>query len=167
MEALGLDTRLLLAQLINYGLFFALFYWLISKPFMAYVQSQRKQDKERKMIAETLEKKQTEMEAEKKAFEQKMKKQYEEELAEAKQSAQKIKDELLAQAHKDADEIVAQAKAQLTTERAELEKEMKDKAIQLSTLLVSKALDDYLTPAAQKEITKSIVERYSKQSMHV
>lgn len=167
MEALGIDPKLLTAQLINYGVFFAVFYFFVSKPFFKYIQNQRDQEKERERISEALQKREEEMKAEQEKMKQEMKKELEAAIVEAKEEAAKAKEELIAKAKKESEEIVEKSRKQLIEEREELVREMKDKTIELSVMIVSKALGDYLSGDAQKHITKNILEKVSKQELNV
>ena len=45
MDKLGIDVKLLIAQLVNFGLFFFIFQKFIAKPFLGLIKSEEKKEK--------------------------------------------------------------------------------------------------------------------------
>ena len=48
MENLGIDVKLLIAQVVNFALFLFIFHRFISKPFLRFLDSEKKKDEETK-----------------------------------------------------------------------------------------------------------------------
>ncbi len=163
MENLGIDFKLLLAQLVNFTLFFVLFYRFMAKPFLKFLNKERKMEEEKEATLATLKKQEGEMSTMEQEMRAKAKKQIDEMLDQAKEGAEKAKQDILAQAQKEADQIVAKAKAQLEIEREQLYKEVKNKTVDMGMLLVKNALKDYLTEDAKKALTQHILQNASKE----
>jgi len=166
MENLGVDPKLLLAQLINFGLFFFLFSKFIAKPFMQYIENEKKKDLERQRVSELALKQEEELEVHKKKISDKMNKEFNVAIEEARKDALELKKQLIAEAKKDAEEIVLKAEKEITTSQSLMEKEMKDKVSSLSIILVSKVLKDYLSEDIQKAVTALIISNISQSKQN-
>lgn len=163
MENLGIDLKLLIAQIINFVLFFIVFQKFISKPFLSYLSKERKADEERKRaltLAKEEEERLLKLEQEVRL---KAKKQADEMLEEAKKSAEHVREQIIAQAQKEAEQIIAKGKAAVDEEKINLYKDVKSKAVDLSMLIVKNALKDYLTEDAKKALSQHIVANASKE----
>lgn len=151
MEQLGIDLRQIVAQLINFILFFLIFKKFIATPFINFLNEGRRKEKETedillklKLDEENLSQKQIKMQAE-------MKKEIERVLQEAK---------------KEAEEIKSRAKKQLEEEREKLNQAAKEKMIDLSVAIVNKAFKDFLDDETKKKITRYILNNLAKGAVH-
>ena len=158
MENLGIDIKLLIAQLVNFGIFFFIFQKFISKPFFAYLKKQKEEEEIRAEFAEEIEKRKEKLEAEDRKLEQARKKALEKALVEAKEDAQEVKQEIIETAKKEAASIVEKGHAQIAEERTQLYKDLRQQIASVSMIVVEKALREYLTDDAQKKITQNIVK---------
>ncbi len=163
MENLGIDIKLLVAQLINFTLFFILFQKFMSKPFMNFLKKERKMAEEKENTLVTLKKQEDEMASMEQEMRSKVKKEIDQMLNQAKGAAEKAKQDILAQAQKEADQIVVKAKSQLEIERDQLYKEVKNKTVDVGMMLIRDALKDYLTDDAKKALTQHILDNVSKE----
>ncbi len=163
MGSLGIDIKLLVAQLINFGLFFLIFKKFIAKPFSSFLNIEVEKEKEKEKILEDLKKKEERMLAEEKKASERIKKQYDEAVRVAREEAAKIRESLIVDAKKEAEEIAARGRRQVTEEKDKMEKQMKQQIVDLSVSIVSKALDNFLTKEMQKDITRTILKNYSKK----
>lgn len=163
MENLGIDFKLLLAQLINFTLFFILFQKFISKPFLKFLNKERSQEEEKKKLLATLKTQEDEMSKMEQEMRSKAKKQIDEMLEQAKGAAETAKQEIMAQAQREADSIIAKSKDQIRIEREQLYKEVKNKTVDVGVLLIKDALKDYLTDDAKKALTQHILHNVSKE----
>jgi F-type H+-transporting ATPase subunit b len=158
MENLGIDTKLIIAQLVNFGIFFFVFQKFISKPFLSYLEKKRKEEEVRENFASRLEKREEELAEEDKKLARERKKLLDLAITESKEEAEKVRLQIIADAKKEAERVVAQGKAQLSSERDELYKEVRNQIASISMLVVGKALREYLTDDAQKKITQNIIK---------
>lgn len=157
MENLGLDAKLLVAQLVNFAIFFFVFQKFISKPFLSYLKKQKEEDHMRAKMAEELETRQETLAAQDKKLEQERKKTLQDAIEESKKAAETVKQEIIAAAKKEAEEIVKKAHAQIEDERQTMYKDVRKQVATVSSLVVEKALTDYLTRDAQEAVTKNII----------
>ena len=162
MEQLGIEPKLLLAQIVNFLIFFIIFQRFLAKPFMAFVKKEKKNEEERQKALEQITTQEQRLSEEEKEFKQKMRKAVDEEIEKAKEQGLKVQEDIVKQAHKEADNIVIQARKQLEDERTTMYKDAKGKIGNLSVAIVDKALKDYLTEDAQRKMTQHIIEKLSK-----
>lgn len=157
MENLGIDYRLIIAQLINFAVFFFIFFKFIAKPFFNFIKKEKTDEETKQKLMVELEKSEETLKEREKELIAKMKKEQSALIEDAKKDAEKLKTDIIAQAQKEASEIVAKAKEQITDEKNALYREMKEQLASLSTIMVRKALGEYLTGDAQKEVTQNIL----------
>lgn len=163
MENLGIDFKLLLAQLVNFTLFFILFQKFISKPFLNFLHKEKKQEEDKKKLMETIKKQEEEMSRMEQEMRTRAKKQIDEMLEQAKGAAEKAKQDIIASAEKESAQIIAKAKSQIEIEREQLYKEVKNKTVEVGMLLIKDALKDYLTEDSKKALTQHILHNVSKE----
>jgi F0F1-type ATP synthase membrane subunit b/b' len=64
MENLGIDLKLIVAQLVNFGIFFFVFQKFISKPFLAHLKKKQEEESIRENFASKLKSREEELAAE-------------------------------------------------------------------------------------------------------
>ena len=160
MENLGIEGKLLLAQMINFVLFFILVKQFIVKPFTAFLNQERKNEEEKNRMLEKLRKSEgAGMEAEKK-MKEKMKKEFDILFIQAKKEAQDMRADLMKQAETDALEIKAKNSKLMEEEKNLLYREVKDKIIKTSLMIVESTLKESLDESSRKKITGTIIKNY-------
>ena len=160
MENLGIEGKLLLAQMINFVLFFILVKQFIVKPFTAFLNQERKNEEEKNRMLEKLKKsEEAGMEAEKK-MKEKMKKEFDTLFVQAKKEAQDMRADLMKQAEADALEIKAKNSKLMEEEKNLLYREVKDKIIKTSLMIVESTLKESLDESSRKKITGTIIKNY-------
>lgn len=158
MNNLGIDPKLLLAQVINFVLFFILFKKFVAGPFMQFFENEKKKEQEKESMIANMKKSEEQILAKQEKAERDMKERVAKLLGEARKSAELIKADIVADAEKNAEEIKVKAKRQLEEEKNKLYREVKDKTLDLSVFIVNEALKDYLDPEAKKKITAHILK---------
>lgn len=164
MENLGIDLKLMTAQLVNFAIFFFVFKKFIAEPFMKYLKKAKEEEETRATFAAEIEKRQEKLEEEDKKMNRERKKTLDAALAEGKKEAEAVRKELIEDAKKEAADIVAKGHAQVEDERRELYKNLRKQIAQVSTLVVEKALNEYLTEDAKRSITQNIVKHIPADS---
>ena len=160
MENLGIDGKLLLAQIINFVLFFILVKKFVVKPFSAFLNQERKNEEEKTKLLDKLKKsEEAGIEAEKK-MKEKMKKEFDVLFVQAKKEAQSLRTDLIKQAEADAQEIRDKSKKLLEEEKNALYREVKDKIIKTSLMVVEKAFLESLDEPSRKQVTDFIIKNY-------
>jgi len=165
MENLGIDIKLLVAQLLNFLLFFIIINKFLVKPFLLFLNQEKKQDKDKeealskiKKIEESLIDDQTRAKA-------KINQEYNKIMEQAKKDSQQIKDEMIIQAQKEVEEIRIRMKKQLEAERNALYKDIKEQITTVSLNLVSDGLKEALDDSDKSKITKRILMKLTTKDL--
>lgn len=160
MENLGIDGKLLLAQIINFVLFFILVKKFVVKPFSVFLNQERKNEEEKNKLLDKLKKSEEAGIEEEKKMKEKMKKEFDALFVQAKKEAQSLRADLIKQAEADAQEIRDKSKKLLEEEKSALYREVKDTIIKTSLMVVEKALKESLDEPSRKQVTNFIIKNY-------
>jgi len=163
MENLGIDYKLLIAQIINFGLFFFIFKKFIAGPFMNFLSREKKNEAEKQKALVLALNQEEKMKEEEKKARTEMKKEVDALIKQAKQDAGRVREEMIGRAEKEAAEIVERAKKQLNEEKTALYKELKNRTGEMSVLLINKALNNYLDEESRKKLTRYILNNLTKE----
>ena len=162
MENLGIDGKLLLSQLVNFGIFFFLFARFVAKPFMSFLKKQQKEEEERLALLEKAKNMEATVAEKEIALRKKIAAEADEALKAAKLDAQAVKEDLVKKAHAEAEQIIEKARKQVEEERATMQKEVKNSVAELSTLMVQNVLKEFLSEKEQKQVTDRVLKNLNK-----
>ena len=158
MEALGIDIKLLIAQIVNFTLFFFLFKRFMAKPFFSYLDKLQKNNQEKEKILGDVKKIEEQAKKNKSDSLKLAREEANKIVSEAKKNAIYQHEEIIKKAHQEAEDIRLKASKQLNDEKNILYSEVKEKLIDTSTLIVKQALRGYLDESQQKELMAKILE---------
>lgn len=162
MENLGIDWKLLVAQLINFGVFFVIFKKFVAKPFSRFLSEEKKHEEERAKVMEKAKVMEEALFEKEREWKKKMLRESETSLKRAKELGEKLKKEIIESAHKEAEQVLVKARNQTEEERESLYREVKNRVSELSMFIVTHALNDYLTQEAREKITAYILKNLTK-----
>lgn len=162
MENLGIDPKLIIAQIVSFAIFYFIFRRFISAPLLKFLKKQKEDEELRAKLAEELEDRKSVLEEKDRKMNKERRDALDNAIAQGKKDAEKVKNELIEDAKKQADGIVLRAKEQMEEEKQKLYKDVRKKVAQVSVMLVESALKDYLTVDAQKAITQNITKNLPK-----
>lgn len=157
MEALGIDGKLLLAQAINFIIFYFIFNKYISKPFSKFLKKEQSIEQEKHELLMKLRSGEEQRLEEETKMKKEMKRLAEEEIKKARTDAEHIHAEIVAKAQKEAAEIIKKGHEQIASERQQLHSEVKKNIGEMSMILISKGLNEYLSPELKKDLTRHIL----------
>jgi len=124
MEALGLDIKLLIAQIVNFVIFYFIFKKFIANPLLTYIKKQKEDEKKRHSLTGELENAKKSLDEEKTSMVKTMNAKQKELINESKKYAEELKADLLTKAKKQADDLVASGKELLEEERRKAKEEL-------------------------------------------
>lgn len=162
MEGLGIDIKYLVAQIINFLLFFFIFKKYLAAPFSKFLAEEKRKQQEKDKAENYLKQEQEKMAKQLEKQKKDLEKEYEKALLKAKNEAKAYKEKVLTQAKKEAEEIVAEAKKKIETQKKAMEKELEKKAIELANIILEKGLVDVLDEKIQKQINNQILKNFKK-----
>lgn len=147
MEALGklgIDFKVMLAQIINFGILIAVLTKLLYRPILNMLEQRRKRIEESLKKADEIDHKVAKMEEEMSHKRAQSKAEAATILGEAKDAAEKSREELLLAATTESDRVKAAAREQIEIERQAMHDETKRRVGKLALLLVTKSLQQDL-----------------------
>jgi len=163
MENLGLDFKLLIAQLVNFGLFYIIFKKYLAKPFLNLIKEEEVGEKKREELKIKLQKQDEDFETKRNDLNIQISRKEEQIISNAKERAKSVELKIINEAEEEAIRIRAKALKEIESERQDLYKQLKKKISDLSIILVNKTLKDVLTEDVRKKITNSIIKNLPKE----
>lgn len=164
MENLGIDGKLIIAQIINFVLFYLLIKKFIATPFLKFIAEEKNNEQEKQKLSDKLKVQEDEYQKKEKLLRTTLKKELDELLERGKTEGQNIKNEVISQAKVEAEEIKQTARKNIEQERDSLYAELKEKVSDLSFLIINESLKDILDLETKKKLTQKLVDKLSKQS---
>lgn len=156
---LGIDWRLLIAQLINFTILLAVLYKFLYKPVLKLLHERSARIEEGLKNAEAVEIK---LRAAAEAYEAKLREAHSEAqkiLEQTQKEAEKMRAELSVKAQKEAEKIVTGGRTRLSAERDRIMEEAADELADLVEHATEHVLGGVMTP----EIDKSLIEQAVKK----
>ena len=163
MENLGLDYKLMIAQVINFGLFFIIFKKFIAKPFLNLIKEEEENAKKNEQLKSKLLKQDEEIELRRNSFKDELNKKEDALISTAKERAKAVELKIIEDAEEQAKRIKHDALLEVESEKLDLYKQLKNKISQLSLIVVDKALKDVLNEETKKKITSAIIKNLPKE----
>ena len=164
MENLGIDFKLLVAQIINFGLFYLIFKKYISKPFTELIKEEKINEDKKDKILDQVKKQEEELNRKNDEFKESILIKQQEILDETKSKADLLKREILEKAEAEAIKIKEKAKKEIESEKYQLYKEIKQKIIKTSILILNKTLGDILDESIKTKYTDLIIKNLPKNN---
>jgi F-type H+-transporting ATPase subunit b len=163
MENIGVDPKLLLAQLINFGLFFFLYQKFVAGPFVKTMSDEKRKDEERKKLADLMASQKEMLSKEEKSAREEIRRKTEESLKAVHSAAEAERVMLMKKAKDESEQLIKKASKQIEEEKAQMEQTYKDALAKVSVMTVEHALKDYLTEDMQKQINARILTNLTKK----
>jgi len=162
MENLGIDIKLLIAQVVNFLLFFFILKKFAVGPFLKFVKSEKEKEKEKAKIDEEITKAKTSWHREELEMKAALKKESDRLLKIAKEEAGKIKLEIINDAKREIESMNVKAKLEIEEAKKQLEKDMESKIMDVAVAIVERSLKNYLTESARQELTQQILKNLER-----
>jgi F-type H+-transporting ATPase subunit b len=155
MEALGIDLKTLIFQLINFLLLLFILTRLLHTPLKALLESRRKEIEEGLANAEAARKQLEQAEADRKALLEKADQEGRVLISAAKKRAGDLESELSADAQQKAERMVAKTREELAAERDRMKDELRGELAELVVTATEKVLS---SPIPEKEKRENVAK---------
>lgn len=152
MQELGIDPKLLIAQLINFVVLLFLLKKFLYTPILNMLDKRRKEIDEGLKLAEKMRSEEEKLEEKHKKVIDTARKEAKEIVEEAKKQAKVQTKEIVEKAHKDAADIVAKAKEQVEAARRDSEKEMRQEAVDMAVAMIKRVLPISVSVEEQRKL---------------
>ncbi|MFH1583041.1 MAG: F0F1 ATP synthase subunit B [Candidatus Falkowbacteria bacterium] len=158
IETFHIDWRLLIAQIFNFAIVFAVLYWLAFKP-LSKVMAERTAKIEKGLLdAKKVEEKLSETQAEFNKAMIEAKKQANAILKKASADADERKQEMIVSAKEEIGQIINKEKEKMQTEKAVTLKEIKKEVADLVMATVEKVLGEKIDEKKDREMIKKMIK---------
>lgn len=160
IQKLGIDWKLLIAQIINFLILLFVLYRFAYKPILSLMHKREKKIEDSLKNADKIQKELVDLE-EKKAKEiQEARIKSQAIIDQASKSGDKLKEELKAEAKKESEEIVKKAKEEIEIAKnkmvSDAKKEVAEMVVSVSEKIIKKNLDDKANQALIEDTIKEI-----------
>lgn len=167
MEGLGIDLRLIVVQIINFGLLLFLLKRFLYKPILKSLDDRKKKIAESLDRAQKIEEEWVKLEEKKKEALQKAKEAGRELVESARSAGDRERSEIVARAKEEAERMVARAKEQLDLEREKLRGEIKTELADLSIALSEKFMEEKIGKEEKEKFVIPSLDMLRKKAQSV
>lgn len=162
LHSFGIDGRILLWQVINFGVLFGILWLLLYKPVRKIMREREDKVRESLERADKLEAKSKKFEEEFKGKMAAQRKEIEEMHKRALAEQKRLQGELKEKAEEEATRILEEAKNQAKKERAEIMKETEDEIKRLAVMLAERILEKEIDQKKEEEMLKKAIQEFKK-----
>jgi len=152
MDKLGIEPKLILAQLFNFGVIMFVLTKLLYKPILSMLEKRKKKIEEGLELTEKMKVEEEKMEIKKSKMVAETKKEGVLMMEEAKAQAKVEAKQILEAAHKEADEIVEKGKQQAAEQKEQMKKEVQNEAVELAAGMAKRLLSSVMTAEMQHTV---------------
>ncbi|MBI4811839.1 F0F1 ATP synthase subunit B [Candidatus Falkowbacteria bacterium] len=157
IETFHIDTKLLLAQIINFAIVFFVLYFFALKPLLKIMGERTKKIEKSLDDANEIENKLAQTKAEYEVIVAGAKKEANEIIEKAGAAAAEKKKEIITRAKEEVGQIINQEKAKMQTEKARTLKEIKKEVADLVVVSLEKILAEKVDVKKDKEIIRKAI----------
>src|SRR5258707_1189450 len=130
MDKLGIEPKLLLAQIINFCIILAVLSKLLYKPILTMLEKRKKEITEGLQLTEKMREEEEKFQLKKQKMLEVARKEAQDIIEEAKKQGKEEEKEIIAAAHKEAEQTMVKGKADIENARTVMEKEVRASAIE-------------------------------------
>ena len=156
LSKLGIDWKLLIAQIVNFGILLGVLTFFVYKPLLDVLEARRKRIEKSMEDAKRIEEQKKEMELIRIEELKKIDQEAGAFLERAKHQAEKIKMEILAAATKEAEQLLAKARQQLSDERAQVMQEVQGALTSAILRLTEKIIEREFSASDEERLTLAL-----------
>lgn len=159
MEKLGIEPKLLLAQLVNFGIIIFVLSKFLYKPILDMLEKRKKEIEKGLELTRKMTEDEERFQQKKQKMLEQTRKEAQDILEEARKQGKEEEKEIIATAHKDAETILEKGKADALAARINMEKDVQASAIDLAVAMSERLLTGVLSADEKhKLISKHIKE---------
>lgn len=167
ISKLGINPKLLLAQIINFGILLLLLYKFLYRPILTMLQKREDYIKKSLQEAKDIEKQGKEFEEWKSVEIKKVREETNAILEKAILDSEKVKVETIEKAKTGADELISKAKKEIIAQKEQLLVEARKEIGDLIVLATGKVVGRVIDKEDEKELVKSTIKNFSGEKRDV
>jgi len=159
MDKLGIEPMLLLAQIVNFAIVVIVLSRFLYKPILTMLEKRKKEIEEGVKLTAKAREEEIKFEQKTERMLATTRKEAQDILEEARKQAKIEEKDIVAAAHKEAEAMIQKANEDMARARVEMEKSVRDSAVELAVAMTKRLLTGVLTPSDQhKLIAKHVKE---------
>lgn len=159
MEQLGIEPKLLFAQIVNFTIIVVVLSKLLYKPILSILDKRKKEIEEALAITEKMRKEEEKLASKKESTMTGARQEAQALIEDARKQAKEVEKDLLDKAHKDASDIIAKAKTESARMKEELALDVKRQAVELATSMTKRLLSEALGKREQHDIVRAHLKK--------
>lgn len=165
MESLGIDLRLIIIQIINFGLLLFLLNKFLYKPILKILDERKKKVAESLAQAQKIEEEHVRLEEEKKKELQAAQEAGREFFEKAKTEGERQRNEIIGRGKEEAERILQRTKEQLELEKEKLKEDLRAEIADLSIATAEKLLEKRIGKAEEKELLSQALKKLKEKPL--
>ncbi len=144
MEQLGIEPRLLVAQVVNFLIIMVVLTKLLYKPILAVLEKRKREIEEGLVLGEKLRNEEEKLKEKKAKVLEEARREARTILEEAKKQGQEVEKEIIAQAHREAGEVIEKGKVEVARLHTQLARDIRKEAVTLGALIAKRLISSAL-----------------------
>jgi F-type H+-transporting ATPase subunit b len=165
LEALGINTTLLVTQIVNFAILLFLLYRFLYNPVLNMLAERRERISEGLAEAERVREEAEEQRQEYEHELQRQRQESQERIQRAMQASEEAKEEILDEARREADQIKARARDEIEYERRQALEQLRTQVADLAILAASKVLDGAIDENVQRKLVQQFIDEELEKEM--
>jgi F-type H+-transporting ATPase subunit b len=159
MDKLGIEPKLLLAQIVNFSIIVFILAKFLYKPILNVIEKRKKEIEEGLKLTQKMREEDEKFQQKKQKMLETTRKEAQQIIEEARKQGKDEEKEIVEAAHKEAEQIIQKGKADIQSARIKMEKDVRQSSIELAALMSKRLLSKILSADEQhKLIAKHIKE---------
>ena len=158
IETFHIDIKIIIAQIINFGIVFFILYYFILKPLLKVMKERSEKIQNGLKFSEQMERDMKEIQEKKEGILSEAQKKADIEFENSKKIAEERKRKMLEDAQKEAQELIVTMRAQGEDERQSIINKSKGDILDLSFAVVAKVLGRKISEKDNKELTEKFIK---------
>ena len=158
IETFHIDIKIIIAQIINFGIVFFILYYFILKPLLKVMKERSEKIQNGLKFSEQIERDMKEIQEKKEGILSEVQRKADIEFENSKKIAEERKRKMLEDAQKEAQELIVTMRAQGEDERQSIINKSKGDILDLSFAVVAKVLGRKISEKDNKELTEKFIK---------
>lgn len=159
MEQLGIEPKLLIAQMINFLIIIVVLTKLLYQPILGMLEKRKKEIEEGLALTEKLRLEEEKIALKRDKVVDAARMEGQKLIEEARTRAHVEEKEIVAEAHVQAEEIIARGRAEVTRVQESMEKALRAQAVQLAVAMTKRLLTSVVSPKDQHKLIGAHIKK--------
>lgn len=152
MEQLGIEPKLLVAQIVNFLIIFLVLSKLLYKPIISMLEKRKKEIAEGLALTDKMRQEEEKLQNKKEEVLQEARKEAKTIVDAGKKEAESQVRDIIANAHKEAEGIIQKGKEDVEEQRGKMEKDVRRAAVEIAAAMTRRILTSSLSSADQHKV---------------